>query len=170
MWSRSVPHEFSEAPEGAVGSLHIQTSPFTDAANKAPRAAGRPQGPAEAGGWACPGGKNPSVGPPRDPRRTHALTGRVVEVQGHLLAAHGHAGRVLLEHGWGVVLWEKGSGWSSRVRAHPYHPHPTRLWNSRGAALERVEAIFPRSGRRGPWRSGSGSGQGLRGAPRPQWA
>lgn len=35
------------------------------------------------------------------------LPGGVVEVQGHLLAAHGHAGCVLLEHGWGVVLGER---------------------------------------------------------------
>lgn len=80
----------------------------------------------------CPGGEPP--GHP-DPRRAGALTGGVVEVQGHLLVAHRDAGRVLLEHGWGVLLSEKGQGWSpgarrgSGVRWAPHlppSPHPAR--------------------------------------------
>lgn len=46
---------------------------------------------------------------PRDPGGAGALTGCVVEIQGHLLAANGHTGRVLLEHRRGIVLRERGS-------------------------------------------------------------
>lgn len=59
---------------------------------------------------------------PRNSRRAGALTGGVIQVQGHLLAAHGHAGRVLLEHGWSVVLSKKGSGWFLRAAAGARDP------------------------------------------------
>lgn len=95
-------------------------------------------GPKEAGGGGgMPGGGYPGGGNPsdtRDPRRAGALTSGIIQVQGHLLAAHIHSGRVLLEHGWGVVLSEKGSGWflrgatEARVRLHrPPSPHPAHL-------------------------------------------
>lgn len=77
-------------------------------------------------------GMRDAAGTPRAPRRAGALTGRVVEVQGHLLAAHRDAGRVLLEHGRGVVLSEKGQGRSlrsaagSRVRWAPHLPPSPR--------------------------------------------
>lgn len=40
----------------------------------------------------------------RDPLGFGALTGCVVEVQGHLLVTHCHTSRVLLKHRRGIVL------------------------------------------------------------------
>lgn len=163
-------------------------SPSTDGATEAPEAeratkpaplCGRPpgvmgcQGPAEAGGQGCPGGRHPPGGL-WDPPRAGALTGGVVEVQGHLLAAHCHAGRVFLEYGWGVMLLMRGSGWflgmwrrpGVQLDSSPLPPSPHSAQLPHPRALEfpretpRGAADFPRSGRRKPGVRARAAGRG----------
>lgn len=69
-----------------------------------------------------------------------ALTSGVVEVQGHFLAAHHHAGRVLLEHGGGVVLSRGVEVVLSDVEGR--HPPPTTFTPSGSAVLGFLD--FPR--------------------------
>lgn len=173
--------KFSPSTDGATEALEAER------ATKPAPLCGRPpgvmgcQGPAEAGGRGCPGGRHPPDGL-WDPPRAGALTGGVVEVQGHLLAAHCHAGRVFLEYGWGVMLLMRGSGWflgmwrcpgvqldsspPSTITPFSSAPPPSGSGIPKGdpQGSSRLSAIGT------PETRGPGSGCRPRAVPCPQWS
>lgn len=167
-WPRSSPHS-SALPfkDERVGPSEPPRPPC-----QRPSATVRGDGRSESHrSWrvGMPGGGYPSGGSPwspRDPRCAGALTRGIVQVQGHLLAAHSHAGRVFLEHRWGVVLSERGRLVLTGARS-PYAAQlPSPGWT-------RTPEGAPRGGdclspRRTPGRRGPGSRRGVTAVRRPR--
>lgn len=175
--------KFSPSTDGATEALEAER------ATKPAPLCGRPpgvmgcQGPAEAGGQGCPGGRHPPGGL-WDPPRAGALTGGVVEVQGHLLAAHCHAGRVFLEYGWGVMLGEgalavhheqRSLAASSVTHDHDLQLFPARArGGGRGRGLWDIHSREPatlaavRGAEPGVERSQAGAGPRGRGQKNPR--